>query len=146
MLVYCRCTCWTPGSSRNGPMKQDLSILPLCCHSACFRGIGLLGFSEFWHGARNSYHVVCDSQIFWKNFFCPKNWGNGPKIGFFEFEVKCGQKFSLNLFYDENLFALFLRKFYIWGKSCSWDIGQNGLSQSDSRIFKSTISQKKKNC
>ena len=26
------------------------------------------------------------SRIFWKIFFCPKNWGNGPKIGFFEFK------------------------------------------------------------
>ena len=26
-----------------------------------------------------------------------------------------------------------------WEKSCSWDVGQNALSQSDCRIFKSTI-------
>ena len=27
-----------------------------------------------------------------------------------------------------------------WERSCSWDIGQNALSQSDCIIFKSTIS------
>ena len=31
-------------------------------------------------------------------------------------------------------------KSYIWEKFCSWDIGQSALSQSDCRIFKSTVS------
>ena len=35
---------------------------------------------------------------------------------------------------------MFLTKSYIWEKSCSWVIGKNVLSQSDCRIFKSTIS------
>ena len=26
----------------------------------CFLGIGALDFSEFWHGSRNPYEVVCD--------------------------------------------------------------------------------------
>ena len=61
-------------------MKQDLSILPLCCLSACFLGIGSLGFSEFWHGARNSYHVVCDrARFFGKTFFAPKIGEMGQK-------------------------------------------------------------------
>ena len=34
---------------------------------------------------------------------------------------------------------MLLHKTYIWEKSCSRDIGQNALSQSDSRIFKSNI-------
>ena len=58
--------------------------------SGCFLGIISLGFSEFQHGAKNPYQVVCDSQIFWENYFCPKNWGNGPKVGFFEFKEKFG--------------------------------------------------------
>ena len=101
--VYCSCTCSTPGSSWKGPMKQGLSILLSCRLSGCFLGIGSLNFSEFQHSARNHYEVVCDSCIFWKNFFCPKNLGNGPKIGFFEFKEKFGHKFSLNLFYRGNL-------------------------------------------
>ena len=44
------------------------------------RVIWSLGFSEFWDGARNPYQVVCDSQIFWENFFCQRNWRNGSKI------------------------------------------------------------------
>ena len=35
---------------------------------------------------------------------------------------------------------MFLNKSYIWKKSCSWDIGQNALSQSNCGIFKSAIS------
>ena len=89
------------------------------------RVIWSLGFSEFWDGARNPYQVVCDSQIFWENFFCQRNWRNGSKISLTENFI---------------LFAVFLHKCYIWGKIRSWDIGQNAVSQSDSRIFKSTIS------
>ena len=93
MLVCCSFTCWSPGGSQNGPMKYGLFILPLCCLCRCFHGIGSLDFSEFWHGARNPYHVVGDrAGVFLKNFFCPQNWGNGSKIGFFEFKK--------NLFYD----------------------------------------------
>ena len=56
-------------------MKYGLSLLSSCNLSGCFLGIGLLDFSEFWHGARNSYEVVHDLLciIFSKNFFCPKN-------------------------------------------------------------------------
>ena len=56
----------------------------------CLGGTGLLDFSEFWHGARNSYQVVHKSPIFGNFFFCPKSWGNGPKIEFFEFIEKFG--------------------------------------------------------
>ena len=30
------------------------------------------------------------TQFRGKAFFCPKNWGNGSKIGFFEFKEKFG--------------------------------------------------------
>ena len=36
-------------------------------------------------------------------------------------------------------FVVFLHKSRIWEKSWSGDIGQNALSQSDCRIFESTI-------
>ena len=49
--------------------------------------------------------------------------------------------FALIFFYNENLYyLLFLHKSYIWEKSCSWVIDFIVLSQSDCRIFKSTIS------
>ena len=57
---------WLP----EGPMKWSLSILLSFCLSDCFLGIGLLFFSEFWHGATNSYEVVRD--IFGKTLFAPK--------------------------------------------------------------------------
>ena len=83
MLVYRSCTCCTPSSSWKGPMKEGLSILPSCFLSGGFLGIGSLGFSEFQHGTRKPYQVMC-ARFFKKTFFAPNNLGNGPKIGFFE--------------------------------------------------------------
>ena len=40
----------------------------------------------------------------------------------------------------EIYIPVFLHKSYIWKKPFFWDIGQNALSQSDCRVFKSTIS------
>ena len=38
-----------------------------------FLGIVTLAFSEFWHGARNPYEVVCDRDGFFrKDFFALK--------------------------------------------------------------------------
>ena len=76
MLVYSSCTCWTSSGIRNGPMKYS-TVCPsfsraVCALCGCFLGIGSLGFSEFWHGARNPHHVVRD-----------RAGGNGPKIVFF---------------------------------------------------------------
>ena len=49
-----------------------------------FLGIGSLDFSEFWHGARNSYEVVLGSQIFLEKLFLPQELGkmakNRPKL------------------------------------------------------------------
>ena len=48
----------------------------------------------------------------------------------------------MNLYYNEKfiLFAVFLHKSYIREKSCSWYVGRDAFSQSDYKIFKSTIS------
>ena len=64
------------------------------------------------------------------------------KIGLFEFKEKFGHSFSQNLFSNKFflLFAVFLDKSYIWEKSCSRYRGQNTLSQSCFRVFKSSIS------
>ena len=74
MPVYCSCTSSTPGGSRKGPsMFQSV-----------FLRVRWLDFSEFQHDARNLHGVVCDrAWFFGKSFFCPKDWENGPKIGFF---------------------------------------------------------------
>ena len=39
---------------------------------------------------------------FLEKLFYPKNWGNGPEIGCFEFKEKI-HEFSLNFFHNENL-------------------------------------------
>ena len=63
--------------------KEDLHLL------GCF-GYCLI----IWHGARNSYEVVCDRAGFsGKIFFCSKigkRAKNGPKTGFFQFIGKFG--------------------------------------------------------
>ena len=84
---------------------------------------------------------------FLDKLFCPENWGNEPKIGFFEFKEKFGILFSLNLFYNENLSYLLCSSTILYlGKILFLRYkGQNGLSQSDSRIFKSTIFPKQIN-
>ena len=91
MPVYCNCTCLTTGGSWKNPMKQGLSILLSYHLFVCFRGIDSLDFSEFWHDAGKPFEVL---RVFFsflgKTFFCPKNWGNAPKIEFFEF----GEKFQ----------------------------------------------------
>ena len=63
-----------------------------------------------------------------KSFFCLHNWGNGPKIGFFEFEEKFGHQFSLNLFYIENLYLLCSCTNPIFGKNLVSEIEAEMLS------------------
>ena len=56
-----------------------------------FLGIGSLGFSEFQYGTGNPHQVVHNRALFfWKNFCCPENWGNRPKIGFLTFFIRKG--------------------------------------------------------
>ena len=81
-------------------------ICPSSCLPRCFLWIWSLDFSEFQYGPRNPYEVLWYRALFFgKAIFCPKNWRNGPKIGFFKFK-KFGFWFSLNLLYSENLYYL----------------------------------------
>ena len=75
-----------------------------------------------------------------EKLFCPKIWGNEPKIRFFESNEKFGHYFSLNFFYNENIICYILHNSHAWEKSFFWDMGQNAASQSDCKIFKSNIS------
>ena len=106
-----------------------------------------LDFSEFWHGARSPYAVFRDIPIFWKNFFCPKSWENGPKIG-----QKLGfLNLKKNVVINFHLLCSIMKIFIICcghaqiphlGK-IFWDIGQNAFSQSDCRILRWTFFQSK---
>ena len=72
-----------------------------------------------------------------KSFFAPKLGEMGqkwPKIGFFEFKEKCGHQFLL--YSILKIFICCVPAKILWEKSCSSDIGQNPLSQSDCRISK----------
>ena len=73
---------------------------------------------------------------FLEKVFMPQKLGecnkSRPKIGFFKFKQKFGHcKFVL--------FTVFPHKSYTSEKPCSGDIGWSTLSQSDCRIFKSSI-------
>ena len=128
MAVYCSCTCYTSGSSQKHPMKQGLSILSSCHLHDCFLGIGSLDFSEFWHGARNPYKVVHENPNFWKNFFCFKNWGKGPKSGFLN--LKKNLVISFHRIYSIMkilLFAVFINN-PIFGKNLTSEIQAKTLS------------------
>ena len=144
MPVYCSCTCWTLGGSRNAFMKKNLSILPSSCQSGCFLGIGSLGVSEFGMVLEIMLCVITEPDFLGKLFLPPKlgKWTkNRPKKGFWNLKTNLVINFHwIGSIVKTLLFAVFLHKSYIGKNLVLWDIGQNGLSQSDCRIFKSTIS------
>ena len=58
---------------------NGLSILLSYYLSRCFLGIGLLGFSEFWHGATNLIKLcMTEPDFLEKLFFAPEmeKWGH----------------------------------------------------------------------
>ena len=125
---------------------KGVSILRSWHLSVCYLGFGSLNFSEFWYLARKPYEGVPDSLILWKTFLSPKI-GEMAKNKVFwikNFESKIWwlifTEFVLQLSF--LFLAVFKHKSYIWEESCSWDLGQNALSQSDYRIFKLIISIK----
>ena len=131
----------TSGWGRRGLMNLGLSICLLFFRLSVFQSgsflvIGSLVFSETQHGFRGPYGVVRDSQIFEENYLT-KNGEKFPKIGFFEFIGKFSNYFfsEFGLQREFILYAVFLHKCHTWEKSDSWDMGQNGLGQSDCRIF-----------
>ena len=83
---------------------NSLSILPSWHLSVCFLRIWSWDLSEFCHGAGNPYEIVHDSPIFWKNFLCYKE-GKWRKNRVFLIGKNWSQ-FSLNLFYNENIYYL----------------------------------------
>ena len=90
-----------------------------------------------------------ESRIFWKkkNFFTSKigkicqKWARNRV-----FWIYWRNLFNLLIFtefvlrWKFLLFAFFLHKSHICKKLCSWDMGQNTLSQSDCSIVKSAVS------
>ena len=74
--------------------------LSVCPHA--FLELDHWCFLNFWHGFRNLYKFVHDSQVFCKELFRPINW---PNIGFFEFIENFGY-FVLNFLYNESVYWL----------------------------------------
>ena len=77
-----------------------------------------------------------------KKHFCPKNWENEQKMGKKEDFLNLLENLVIffNLVFIMKVFVVLLHKSHIRQKFGSWDISQNALSQSDYRVFKSTIS------
>ena len=103
-------------------------------------GIGLLLFLKL-SMMLEDYLVWCLTKSdFLKIIVLPQKWVKWAKNVFFEFIGKFSHYFFLNLVCRKFiLFAVFLYKSHTWEKSGSWDMRQNVISQSDCRIFKSTI-------
>ena len=118
---------WLEGSYELGSLCLSFCSSVLPCRS--FLGIGSLVFSETQHSVRRPCVVVRSKAIFLKKSFCPQNWENGPKSGFFEFIGKISH-FFLNLVYKENLYLLYCCTNPILAKNliseiwaeCSWPI------------------------
>ena len=112
------------------------SVFPFSRLSRHFLGIASLVFSKLWHGARNSYEVVCGRTEFsWKTFFPQKlrKWTKkGPKTRFFEFIEKF--RWICSIMKIRIIWCVPAQTPYLV-KSCSSNMGQNALSQSDCRIF-----------
>ena len=116
---------------------QSLSILPSC----------LSVFLEFNHKISLNFAMVAETliklclaaQFFGKTLFAPKI-GEMGKIRFFNLKKKLVINFHWICSIIKMFISVFLHKSYIWRKSCSWDLGQNALSQSDCMVFKWTIS------
>ena len=80
--------------------NYGLSIFSSWHLSGCFLGIWSWNFSECCHGARKPYEVVHGSLIFLEKLFCSKN-------SFFLIWKNWSQ-FSMNLFYNENVYCYLL--------------------------------------
>ena len=85
-----------------------------------------------------------NNWILWKNFFCRKNWGNesnmAKKYSFLNLKKNLIINFHC-IYFILKIFICCVRAQIYLGKSCSWDIGQNPLSQSDCRISPEQIDE-----
>ena len=79
------------------------------------------------------------AQFFGRNFFCPQNWGNWPKISFLNFKKKLVINFHW-IFYKRIFYLLCSKTYFFFGKAFFLRIDQKDLSESDYRIFKSSVS------
>ena len=119
-------------------MKESLSVLLSCHLSWFFLGIEHLDFYKFRHGAKNPYEVVCDRANFLEKLL-PQKLGKWVKNS-----VNLKKNLVINFYWICSLMKICIICCvisYSWEKSCSWDIGQNILSQSSCRFFKSSIYQ-----
>ena len=108
---------WTPGSSRKGPIKYGLSVLPcfhpssICPSVQAFSWNCIVSF--FWNLAwcqKLIWSCAWQTWIFWEKIFFASKLGkraqNGLKTRFFQFIGKFGHQFLLNLIYNGNFYYL----------------------------------------
>ena len=75
-----------------------------------------LYFSKFWHGVTNSYEVVCDRARCFEKKCLPQKWAKNMDFWvYWKILVLVFPAFSLQ--WKLILFAIFLHKSHIWGKS-----------------------------
>ena len=81
--------------------KSVKSIRLSCRLSGCFLGIRSLGFLNFGLVVETLIKLFLTARFSGK-LFCLKNWGNGPKRGFFKFNPTLGGLFRGCSFWGEG--------------------------------------------
>ena len=79
------------------------------------------------------------TQFCGDTFFAPRNGEMGENLGVLNLMKNLVINFH-SIYSILKIFICCVPAQILWEKSCSWDIGQNPLSQSDCRISKWTIS------
>ena len=115
---------------------------------------GLALGRSFYFAILSLLWMICEFHLIWARI----RWSCSKRSRYFWRKKKLPQKWAKNralwtiektLFFSEfslwsnfKSFTILLYKSHVWEIFGSWDIGWNRLGQSNSRIFKSTISLK----
>ena len=134
--------------SRKGPIKSQLSV-SVCLSVSLSVRLSVRCFSQkwldsfFWFLAQ--WQIIGISKNWQSPFFQEnsKRTQNGPKIVFFWIIWKILSLVFIgnNLKWKLILLLIFYHQFRIWQNSGSGIVGQNIVSQSNSRILSNVISQ-----
>ena len=127
LLIFIQISCWTPGGSRNSPVKQSVFLSVRL--SLRYLGIGSLVFSKFWHGDRNPYEVVRNWVRFFEKNFLHQKLAKWAKMGFSRFlkilfinfySIWSVMKFYIICFIPTQIQYFGKILFLRYGSKCSW--------------------------
>lgn len=108
----------------------------------CFLGIGSLSEVLAWC-QKSMWSCTWQSWMFLRKILCLKYAENEQKMDQVEGSLNLLKTCCLTM--KVYIYAVGLEKFHIWENFGSWIVDQNAFSQSNCRIFKSTIYSEKIN-